>query len=222
MKPYLTVLGQGEAEQVIERSRFIGYVIPAKTVTDCEEFFERIRKEHRQADHNVPAYVLGEGGCLQWTSDDGEPRGTSGAPVVHMLVEEGISDIAVCITRYFGGTKLGTGGLMRAYTGTAKQAIAAAGLGRVCEQLVIDIEIDYTGYERIKAAAGEAYIIENVEFTDKVKVSFSCDPSAKDLALEQMRTICPGACICGERTEVVTVPTADVGAASCRPLTERL
>ena len=124
MKPYLTVMKAGQAEQAIERSRFIGHAIPAKTVPECEGFFERIRKEHRQATHNVPAYVLGEGCRLQWAGDDGEPRGTSGAPIVHMLAGEGISDVAIVVTRYFGGIKLGTGGLVRAYTGTAKLALA--------------------------------------------------------------------------------------------------
>ncbi|MCL1895078.1 MAG: IMPACT family protein [Clostridiales bacterium] len=206
MKPYLTVLKAGQAEQTIERSRFIGHAFPAKTVTECETFFERIRKEHRQATHNVPAYVLGEGSRLQWAGDDGEPRGTSGAPIVHMLVGEGISDVAVMVTRYFGGVKLGTGGLVRAYTGTAKLALEAAGLGQVSERLVIAVETDYAGYHRIEAAAGGAFVIEDTEFAGNVTALLSVLPALRDAAVEQLHAAAPSARIVSERIRIVTVP----------------
>jgi len=206
MRPYLTALKAGQAEQTIERSRFIGYVIPAGTVGECEEFFERIRKEHRQATHNVPAYSLGEGAALQWAGDDGEPRGTSGAPIVHMLAQEGISDVAVMVTRYFGGVKLGTGGLVRAYTGTAKLAIAAAGLGTVSEKLVLVVSADYMGYNRLEAAAGKAYIIERTTFADVVTASLVCEPELREEAESRIRAACPSARFVGESTERVTIP----------------
>ena len=218
MKPYLTVLNAGHAEQTIERSRFIGHVFPAKTIAECEGFFESIRRENKQATHNVPAYVLGEAFRLQWASDDGEPHGTSGAPIVHMLVGEGISDVCVMVTRYFGGVKLGTGGLVRAYTGTVRLALYDAGLGKVSEKLILDLEADYAEYNRIRAAAGSglrkdassgsAFIIESAEYTEKVSVSLACEPSDKDRVLYDLRAICPGIRFVSERKETVTTLTA--------------
>ena len=222
MKPYLTVLKTGYAEQTIERSRFIGHVFPAKTVAECEGFFAAIRKDHRQATHNVPAYVLGDAFQSQWASDDGEPHGTSGAPIVYMLVGEGISDVCVMVTRYFGGLKLGTGGLVRAYTGTARMALIAAGLGRVSEKLMLVFETDYPGHNRIKAAAGAAdavgtepgknaalnrpsFIINSTEYTDKVKVTLACEPDDRDKTLRDVREIHPGIRLVSERTETVTI-----------------
>jgi Uncharacterized conserved protein len=206
MKPYLTVLKPGCAEQTIERSKFIGYAIQAKTVSECEQFFEKIRKEHKQATHNVPAYVLGDSFQLQWAGDDGEPRGTSGAPIVHMLVKEGISDVAIVVTRYFGGIKLGTGGLIRAYTGTAKQAIVAAGLGQVSEKLVLSVEMDYTDYNRLKSSDNKTYIIEDAVFTEKVTSSLVCEPEMRNIVTEELSSDCRSSVIVSEKIERVTTP----------------
>ncbi len=123
MRLFGTVLGPGEAEQTIERSRFICYVSPAESREEAEEFFAAIRKKHKDATHNVPAMVLGDKMQIQWASDDGEPQGTSGAPMAQMLVSMGLTNVAVIVTRYFGGTMLGIGGLIQAYSECAKQVI---------------------------------------------------------------------------------------------------
>ena len=128
MKLYSTVTGYGEAEQYIEKSRFIAYVKPAETKEEADAFIAEIKKKHKDATHNVPAMVLGDKFQIQWASDDGEPQGTSGAPMVQMMVNEGITNVVVVVTRYFGGIKLGTGGLVRAYTNSAKLGLEAAGL----------------------------------------------------------------------------------------------
>ena len=180
MQPYLTVAGTGIAEQTIERSRFIGHVCPAKTPDECESFFEEIRRKYRDATHNVPAYVLGAEGLIQWAGDDGEPRGTSGAPMAHMLVREGISDIAVMVTRYFGGIKLGTGGLVRAYTSTAKLAVKAAGLEEVSERLVIVLNSNYPIYERIAGNNTGLFTLGETIFTDTVRVELITKPEKRD------------------------------------------
>ena len=119
MKLYNTVIGPGEAEQTIEKSRFICYVKPVNSREEADEFIDSIKRKHRDATHNVPAMVLGDKMQVQWASDDGEPQGTSGAPIVQMMVSQGITNTVVVVTRYFGGIKLGTGGLVRAYSGTA-------------------------------------------------------------------------------------------------------
>jgi uncharacterized YigZ family protein len=203
MRPYLTVAGAGEAEQTIERSRFIGYVRPAKTPEECAVFFDEIRHLHRDATHNVPAYVLGPGGQFPWAGDDGEPRGTSGAPIAHMLVAEGISDTAVMVTRYFGGIKLGTGGLMRAYTSTAKLAISVAGLAELAQRLVITVELEYSAYNRVSGESNAFYTLGPVAFAEKVRTELVTSEEKRTAALAALQAIAPGAVMISEETRVV-------------------
>jgi uncharacterized YigZ family protein len=206
MRPYLTVAGTGEAEQTIERSRFIGYVRPAETPEECMAFFDEIRRLHRAATHNVPAYVIGADARLQWAGDDGEPRGTSGAPIAHMLASEGISDTAVVITRYFGGIKLGTGGLMRAYTSTAKLAITAAGLSEVSERLVMTVVSDYSSFSRIGNAGTGSFELGKVSFTDKVCMELILLPENRTVGASALQAIAQEAKIISEEIMIVRTP----------------
>ena len=105
MKLYNTVEKEATAEQVIERSRFITYVMPVASKEEADEFIASIKKKHRDATHNVPAMGVGDKMQIQWASDDGEPQGTSGAPMVKMMVNAGITNVCVVVTRYFGGIK---------------------------------------------------------------------------------------------------------------------
>lgn len=141
---YKTVMEEAEAEQTIEKSRFISHIKPVTSKEAAEEFIAEIRASYKTATHNVPAFVIGNKMQLQWASDDGEPQGTSGAPIVQMLVKEGITNVAVVVTRYFGGIKLGTGGLVRAYTSSAKLALEAAGIADVREMLVLEVRMAYS------------------------------------------------------------------------------
>ena len=111
MKLYSTVIEEGSAEQIIEKSKFIAYVKPVYDKQEADDYIAQIRKKHKDATHNVPAMVIGDKMQIQWASDDGEPQGTSGAPIIKMLTGAGITNVAVVVTRYFGGIKLGTGGL---------------------------------------------------------------------------------------------------------------
>lgn len=115
-----------EAVYIVEKSKFIAYVFPVSTEAEANACIASIRKKHRDATHNVPIYLLGEDYAVQRYSDDGEPSGTAGIPVLEMLKKEGVTDICVVVTRYFGGIKLGTGGLVRAYTHAVQQALALA------------------------------------------------------------------------------------------------
>ena len=148
MIQYKTVRKEAQAEQIIEKSRFIAHVKPVESREEAEEFIASVRAAHKTANHNVPALVVGDQSQLQWASDDGEPQGTSGAPIVQMLVKEGITNIVVVVTRYFGGIKLGTGGLVRAYTSSAKLGLEAAGICQVREMAVVRFEIDYSFFEQ--------------------------------------------------------------------------
>ena len=146
---YLTVERKARAEQIIEKSKFIATVCPVETRAEAEAFFTEIRSEFKDATHNVPAMVIGEKMQIQWASDDGEPQGTSGAPIVQMLVNKGITNIAVMITRYFGGIKLGTGGLVRAYTSSAELGINEAGIAAALPFKSFNIKVDYGVYNKI-------------------------------------------------------------------------
>ena len=155
MELYKTVSGPGEAEQIIDKSRFIAHVMPVETKDEADAFLSEIRSRYKDATHNVPAFVIGDKFQIQWGSDDGEPQGTSGAPMVQMLVKEGITNVAVVVTRYFGGIKLGTGGLVRAYTGSAKLGLEAAGICRVMEIVRLKVRMDYTHLAKVQNAASD-------------------------------------------------------------------
>ena len=144
LKTYRTVEQLGQDEVVIEKSTFIGYARPVENEEAALAFIQEIKKKHRDATHNVPAYVLGEHNEVQRCNDDGEPSGTAGVPVLEVLKKENVRNVAIVVTRYFGGIKLGTGGLVRAYTKGAKVALESAKIiTRVLYQTVI-ISEDYT------------------------------------------------------------------------------
>ena len=144
LKTYRTVEQLGQDEVVIEKSTFIGYARPVENEEAALAFIQEIKKKHRDATHNVPAYVLGEHNEVQRCNDDGEPSGTAGVPVLEVLKKENVRNVAIVVTRYFGGIKLGTGGLVRAYTKGAKVALESAKIiTRVLYQTVI-ISVDYT------------------------------------------------------------------------------
>ena len=150
MELYKTIRKEASETQIIDKSRFIAHAIPVETREEAESFIAGIKGQYKDATHNVPAMVIGAGSQIQWASDDGEPQGTSGAPMVQMMVSEGLTNLVVVVTRYFGGIKLGTGGLVRAYTGSAKLAIEAAGICSVLDVCRMTVQIDYTYLSKIQ------------------------------------------------------------------------
>lgn len=178
---YKTVFKEAETEQIIDKSRFIGHVRPVESREEAEAFIAEIRAKHKAATHNVPAFVIGDQFQLQWASDDGEPQGTSGAPIVQMLVKEGITNIAVVITRYFGGIKLGTGGLVRAYTGTTKLVLEESGICAVKELTELKIKMDYTFLGKLQNLASNGkFEVSDTIFEDMVTVVLDMEPEAAD------------------------------------------
>ncbi|MBQ3466546.1 MAG: YigZ family protein [Firmicutes bacterium] len=176
MELYKTIKKDATAEQIIEKSRFIAHARPVSDRDEADAFIAEIKAKYKDATHNVPAMVIGDKSQIQWASDDGEPQGTSGAPIVQMLVSEGITNLVIVVTRYFGGIKLGTGGLVRAYTSSAKLAVEAAGVCSVQNMLRMTCETDYTylakfqkmAVESLKDQTAFAYVIGNVEYGEKV------------------------------------------------------
>ena len=192
---YLTVAQEASDEVLIEKSRFIAHVCPVTSKEDAEAFISSIKAEYKDATHNVPAYVVGPSQEIMWSSEDGEPQGTAGTPVLKMLVQEGMTDVCIVTTRYFGGIKLGTGGLVRAYTQVAKLALAKAGKAMIKDMLLIHAGCDYKSFNRINTFdfEGEAEV-RNAEFLDRVVFDVVTSPE-NETGMEALLTdISGGSC----------------------------
>lgn len=148
MSEYIIPAGYGEAEYIDKKSRFIGQVQHAESVSEATAFVEAVRRKHADATHNVWAYVLADG-QMRW-SDDGEPGGTSGQPTLNVFRSANVCDVVCVVTRYFGGILLGSGGLVRAYSKAASMALEAAGRARMAEWQSVAVECSYAHYERLR------------------------------------------------------------------------
>ena len=201
---YSTIQKEGQAELIIEKSRFIGYVKPVETREEADAFIKEIRARHRDATHNVPAFVIGEKFQQQWASDDGEPQGTSGVPMLQMMVKEGITNVVVVVTRYFGGIKLGTGGLVRAYTNTAKAALEDAGIHQVKDQTVIVASMDYTYLGKLQNAEKDGYFtIADTAFTDVITVTLHSEPEDAERVKSFLSELTGGKCVLVDQLETL-------------------
>ncbi len=149
MISYLVPAGFGEAEFIEKHSRFIGRVWRTDTEEDALECLRKTREQHRDASHNVYAYIIRENNITRY-SDDGEPSGTSGMPTLNVFASEEIKNVCCVVTRYFGGTLLGTGGLARAYSKAAKLALDAAGVACMAQWRSFEVKCDYSFFERAK------------------------------------------------------------------------
>ena len=175
---YKTVGKAAQAEQIIEKSRFITHVRPVASREEADSFFAEIKKEYKDATHNVPAMVIGDKFQIQWASDDGEPQGTSGAPIVQMLVNEEITNVALVVTRYFGGVKLGTGGLVRAYQGAVKEGLAASVIVEKQKGAKYKITTDYNGIGKLQYIIASLNIFTiNTEYTENVDIEVMVNSS---------------------------------------------
>lgn len=172
MSSYKTVGSLGSGELVEKRSRFIGYCKPVTTEDEAVEFINKIKKKHWDARHNVYAYSLREGQIKRY-SDDGEPSGTAGMPVLEVLTKSGVTDAVIVVTRYFGGVLLGTGGLVRAYSASAKLGMESAGV--VTMELCSECELccSYNQYGKLNTLIMEngGYLDDSL-FSDSVTLKF--------------------------------------------------
>ena len=171
LSEYKAVYQGGEGEIVEKKSRFIATVIPAGSEEEVLAFIESVRKKYWDARHHCFAYVIGERNEFQWCSDDGEPSGTAGKPMLEVLLGEEIHNVAVVVTRYFGGTLLGTGGLVRAYSAATKQGLASSVIITKILGVKLCISTDYTGLGKIQYILGQRglQILDSV-YTDKVEL----------------------------------------------------
>ncbi|MFD1483988.1 YigZ family protein [Lacticaseibacillus baoqingensis] len=140
---YHTIAADGEHELIIKKSRFITRIARIHTEADAQNIIQAVRKTHYKANHNVPAYLLGDDDHIQRANDDGEPSGTAGVPMLQTLQQMGLHDVLAITTRYFGGTKLGAGGLIRAYSNSVQEAVHSVGIVARQWQKAVTIQITY-------------------------------------------------------------------------------
>lgn len=162
---YITAASQACEEIVISKSRFLGYVSPCREESDALSFLQKIREEHKTATHHCYAYVIGENSGIMRYSDDGEPGGTAGLPIMDVLRNRNVVNCCIVVVRYFGGILLGTGGLVRAYTLTAQTALDAAGIASM--ELTADeyCEVPYAVWDRFRYAADHLPVrLEQIEY----------------------------------------------------------
>lgn len=172
MQSYKTVKNKSCDEFTEKRSRFIGYVCPVKTVEEATDFINEIKQKHWDAKHNVYAYILKDGNIKKY-SDDGEPQGTAGVPVLDVLEKSGVTDVCVVVTRYFGGVLLGGGGLVRAYSHSAKIALEAGEIITMALSSVLSVECDYSFYGKLSTLILNCGgTVQSTDFSDKTAVTF--------------------------------------------------
>ena len=175
-KDYKTVRREANDEFVEKRSRFIGYVKPVSTEEEATAFISQIRSRHWDARHNVYAYSLREGNIKRY-SDDGEPSGTAGMPVLDVIVKNGIVDVCVVVTRYFGGVLLGTGGLVRAYSQGCKLALDAGEIILMQSCLICSTRCNYNQYGKVSSLIAETGgTVDDTVFESDVRFSFHIRP----------------------------------------------
>lgn len=187
---YYTVDREMISEFVVEKSKFISHIKPVDSEIEAEEFIAQIRKKHYNATHNVPIYVIGEKYEVQKYSDDGEPAKTAGVPVLEMLKKRSITNVCIVITRYFGGIKLGTGGLVRAYTHAAQFVLEQAGIKRVDEYSTALWEYEYTYHDKIQHLLSDYFHrIEKIEYMDCIKMQIIMNVGEYDILLEKVKEL---------------------------------
>ncbi len=170
-KNYITVKGFGESEITLSKSRFLTYVNRAETEEEALLFIDKIKKMHPNATHNCSCYLIGENDNIQKANDDGEPSGTAGVPMLEVLKKQGLKDTVVVVTRYFGGIKLGGGGLIRAYGKATTEGIDAAQVVLRKLHHLMKISIDYNWLGKVEnEVRGSQYVLRDIQYTENVDV----------------------------------------------------
>lgn len=189
---YTTIYEYATDSFIEKKSEFIGHIMPVKTADEAVEFINKIKGEHRKARHNVYAYVLREGNASRY-SDDGEPQGTGGVPVLDVINKAGLTDVCVVVTRYFGGVLLGASGLVRAYSQACSLAVSAARKMEMCECSRFSFSCDYTMYGKVSYVLPEFEVItEKEDFADSVNITVLIKSEKVDAFRKKMTDISNG------------------------------
>ncbi|RST77472.1 YigZ family protein [Siminovitchia acidinfaciens] len=168
---YLTVKTEGTHEINIQKSRFITHLKRAETEEEAQAFIQEIKKEHWNATHNCSAYMIGENDQIQKANDDGEPSGTAGVPMLEVLKKRNLKDTVVVVTRYFGGIKLGAGGLIRAYGRAVSEGLDAIGTVQRTLMTIMHVKVDYTWLGKLEnEIRSSVYQLKEIHYADTVEI----------------------------------------------------
>jgi uncharacterized YigZ family protein len=189
---YTTLAREASAQFEEKRSLFIGYAKPTTTEEEAQEFIAKIRQKHKDATHNVFGYSM-KGGILARYSDDGEPQGTAGMPVLDVIRKSGVDDATVVVTRYFGGILLGAGGLVRAYAAAAKMALDAAGIVSYESYTELSLTCSYSDHQKLSAELPKfAAILDDTIYADNVTLKFAVKDEIADAVMGKIREMSGG------------------------------
>ncbi|KKI89236.1 hypothetical protein WQ54_27125 [Bacillus sp. SA1-12] len=190
---YYTVKGYGEHEIIIQKSRFICYTERVANEAEAQQFIQQIKKKHHDANHNCSAYLIGEHDQIQKANDDGEPSGTAGVPMLEVLKKKHLKDTAVVVTRYFGGIKLGTGGLIRAYGKSVSEGLREIGIVERKLMRVIHTKIDYTWLGKVEnELRSSTFLIKDIHYLNDVEVETYVEEEKKDSFIDWMTELTNG------------------------------
>lgn len=179
---FRTIKEDGQVQEEIKKSRFICHAKRVYSEEDARAFITAIKKEHYKANHNCSAFIIGERSEIKRTSDDGEPSGTAGVPMLGVLENHNLTNVCVVVTRYFGGIKLGAGGLIRAYAGSVALAVKEIGIVEIKEQAGIQIQMSYAQYQEYGNFLKEHNLMElETNFTDQVDTIIFVDKEVKEV-----------------------------------------
>lgn len=182
------VLGEdAEAEIVVKKSRFLAHLTRTGTEEEAQDYIRRMKKQYWDAKHNCSAFVIGPKNELSRCSDDGEPSGTAGRPMLEVLTGSGLHDTAAVVTRYFGGVLLGTGGLVRAYQGALREALAKARILTMRLCVPVELEIPYTLLGRVQNLLDKEKIVPEIAYAEKVRLKALIPASEKERVLQALR-----------------------------------
>lgn len=202
---FITIMEEFRNEYVVEKSRFITTLYPCSTEEEAQAFINRINKEFWDARHNCTAFALGPKQEKQRSSDNGEPSGTAGKPMLEVLKKTGITNVAVVVTRYFGGIKLGAGGLIRAYSHSVAEALRLAPKELHTTRIPLQVTIDYALYGAVERYVQDNDLHYESSFGEKVTLTILCQLDALERIQKELQDMSHGAANCVElnQTEVV-------------------
>ena len=194
---YRTAAGEGKGEYTEKRSRFLGEIYPVRSEEEAMARVQAARKKYYDARHHCYAYILGQDGAFKKASDDGEPQGTAGQPILKVLEGAGCTDLVAVVTRYFGGTLLGTGGLVRAYTQAVREALRDAGIVRMCLCNVFAVTVSYSQLDRLLYFLRQKGLSPGeTAYTDSVTTEITVEEAQSDTFVQEIASLTGGQAQC--------------------------
>ena len=191
-EPFRTLAGRGHAEFTVRGSEFVGHATPVDSVEGAEAFVAEIREAHPDATHNVPAYRVRADPFREYASDDGEPSGSAGKPILNVLAGRDLENVAVVVTRYYGGTNLGIGGLVRAYGRAAKEAVADAGTHEAAPHEVVRVVVDYDDSGTVRGIVESAATAFDATYEERVTIEARVPTAEVEAFRDRLRSATSG------------------------------